>query len=128
MYRVLFLTLLTVAALVPLSAAPIAAQAPALDLANRPAVDGISRTTLRNDERVTVTRVHFAPGAAEPVHTHPFDIMVMPIQSGAAELIVGSETISYLKAGEVYFIARDVPHQLANTSGEPFEVVAVSLR
>lgn len=117
--RPLLLPLLALAAACSTQAAP-AAQAPRLDLANRPAVDGITRTTIRDDARVTVTRVHFAPGAAEPVHTHPFELMIVPVRDGAVTWVVGDRTTSRLEAGAVQFAPANVPHQLANTGGEPF--------
>jgi len=101
---------------------------PALDLASRPAVDGISRTTLRDDAEVTVTRVHFAPGAAEPVHTHPFDLMVVPLQSGSVDWVMGEESIRELSVGDVQFVPRGVSHQLANTGSIPFEVIAIAIK
>lgn len=104
------------------------AQPPGLDLANRPAVAGITRTTLRDDARATVTRVHFAPGAAEPVHTHPYEIMIVPVRAGAVTWIVGDRTTSQLEPGAVQFVPAGVPHQLANTSGAPFEIIAVALK
>ena len=104
------------------------AQAPALDLANRPAVEGITRTTLQNDAAKTVTRVRFDPGAAEPTHTHDYDIMIIPLEGGAAELTVGTVKKSYLYEGEVHVVPKGVPHQLANTSSTPFEIIAVALK
>jgi len=101
---------------------------PALDLATRPAVDGITRTTLRDDAQMTVTRVHFAPGAAEPVHTHPFDIMVVPLQSGSVDLVLGEETIRGLGLGDVQFVPSGVSHQLANVGEVPFELIAIALK
>jgi len=101
---------------------------PALDLATRPAVDGISRTTLRDDAQMTVTRVHFGPGAAEPVHTHPFDIMVVPLQSGSVDWMLGEESIRGLSLGDVQFVPKGVSHQLANIGEVPFEVIAIALK
>ena len=120
--------LLTPFALFLLSAAPLAAQVPGLDLANRPAVEGITRATLKDDARLTVTRVQFAPDAAEPVHTHPYDIMVVPLQDGAAELVIGEERKAFLSEGDVQFIPKDVPHQLVNKSGSPFVIIAVAIK
>ena len=59
-----------------LSTSPVAAQVPRLDLANRPAVEGITRTTLREDARFTVTRVQFALDAAEPRIGNPTAIRI----------------------------------------------------
>jgi len=101
---------------------------PSRELADRPAIDGITRTTLRDDSTMTVTRVHFAPGAAEPVHTHAFDLIVIPLQAGEVDLVIDRETIRGLDLGQVQFIARDLPHQLVNSTDTPFEVIAVTVR
>lgn len=94
----------------------------------RPSVDGITRATLRDDETLTVTRVHFAPGAAEPLHTHAFELVVVPLVAGTVEWIVDGETTASLGPGEVQFVARDVPHQLINAGDEPFEVIAIAVK
>jgi len=107
--------------------APVGA-VPGLDLANRPAVEGITRTTLRDDAQATVTRVHFAPGAAEPVHTHPYPILIVPIRAGAVTWVVDGQSTTYLEVGAVQHVAGGVPHQLANTGTEPFEIIAVALK
>ena len=48
----------------------------------RPETPGVTRTTLKDDAKSTVIRVHFKPGAAEPPHTHPYDIIIVPIVAG----------------------------------------------
>ena len=50
--------------------------------AGRPETPGITRTTLKDDAKSTVTRVHFEPGAAEPPHTHPYDVILVPVITG----------------------------------------------
>lgn len=102
---------------------------PALPLgAGRPAVAGITRTTLKDDAKVAVTRVHFAPGAAEPVHTHPYDIVLVPVIAGPVEWTVAGKRVTQLGVGDVQFVARDVPHQLRNSGPGPFELIAIATK
>ncbi len=102
---------------------------PALPLGSgRPEVPGITRTTLKDDAKMTVTRVHFAPGASEPVHTHPYDIVLVPVLSGPVDWTVAGRRVTQLDAGDVQFVARDVAHQLRNTGQGPFELIAIATK
>jgi quercetin dioxygenase-like cupin family protein len=94
----------------------------------RPDVSGITRTTIRDDERAAVTRVHFVPGAAEPLHTHDFDLLVVPLTAGRVEWLFGEERIDFLDVGEVQFVPAGVVHQLVNAGDAPFEVIAVAIK
>lgn len=94
----------------------------------RPAVPGITRTTLKDDAKVTVTRVHFAPGASEPVHTHPYDIVLVTVIAGPVDWTVADRRVTQLGVGDVQFVARDVPHQLRNTGRGPFEMIAIAAK
>ncbi len=96
--------------------------------AGRPEVPGITRTTLKDDAKVTVTRVHFAPGAGEPVHTHPYDIVLVPVIAGPVDWTVADKRVTALSVGDVQFVARDVPHQLRNTGRAPFEMIAIATK
>ena len=102
---------------------------PALPLGTgRPEIPGITRTTLKDDAKVTVTRVHFAPGASEPVHTHPYDIVLVPVVSGPVDWTVAGRRVTQLGVGDVQFVARDVPHQLRNAGQGPFELIAIATK
>ena len=94
----------------------------------RPDVAGITRTTLKDDAKVTVTRVHFAPGASEPVHTHPYDIVLVPVIAGPVDWIVAGRRVTPLGVGDVQFVPRDVAHQLRNTGPGPVEIIAIAAK
>ena len=49
----------------------------------------------------TVTRVHFEPGAFEPPHTHPYDVILVPVTGGPVDTGIGDSTLSTWKAGDV---------------------------
>ncbi|HUE87930.1 MAG TPA: cupin domain-containing protein [Vicinamibacterales bacterium] len=99
-------------------------EAPAL-----PAPAGITRTPVLDNAETRVTHVTFASRAREPVHTHPFDLVVVQLTPGRVEVRVGKDvsTREYA-AGEVIFLPRDVPHAVSNVDREPFELLSVGIK
>jgi len=99
-------------------------EAPAL-----PAPEGITRTPVLENADARVTRVEFAPAAREPVHSHPFDMVVVPLTAGRIELRLAErlETRDYA-AGEPMFLPRDVPHAVASAASAPLEVLSVGIK
>ena len=104
--------------------------APSLPLgAGRPEVAGITRTTLKDDAKSTVTRVHFKPGAAEPPHQHPYDVILVPDTDGSIDFSVeGGKTVTSVKSGEVQFVPKNTTHHLKNTGTKDFELIAIALK
>ena len=125
----LVLTLIAVLALAP---AVFTQQTPPPSLpigAGRPDVQGITRTILRDDAKVAVTRVHFDPGAGEQPHTHPTDIMIVPVTTGPVEFANGTNPkMTSLKAGDVQFVPKEVVHYVKNTGKQPFELIAITMK
>jgi quercetin dioxygenase-like cupin family protein len=118
-------SILALALLVP---SLVRAQAP-VDLANgRAARPGITRTTIKDDAKVAVTRVRFAPGAAEVPHTHPYDVILVPLVSGVVTVQIGDKKITSVKSGEVQFVPHDVTHFVANTGKTTFELIAIGVK
>jgi len=52
---------------------------------------GITRTPVLDNEAMRVVRVRFAPGAREPVHTHPNDLLTIQISRGTVEILNRAE-------------------------------------
>jgi quercetin dioxygenase-like cupin family protein len=96
--------------------------------AGRPETPGITRTQLKDDEKSTVTRVHLIPGAAEPVHTHATDLILIPVTDGTVEWIVAGRKVTSFKPGEVQFVPKLTEHQLKNTGTKDFEAIAVAIK
>jgi quercetin dioxygenase-like cupin family protein len=94
-----------------------------------PTPAGITRTAVLENADARVTRVAFAPAAREPVHTHPFDLVVVPLTAGRLELRLGDrvETHEYA-TGEPMFLPRDVPHAVANAASTKVEVLSVGIK
>jgi quercetin dioxygenase-like cupin family protein len=90
---------------------------------------GITRTPVLDNAETRVARVAFAPGAREPIHAHPFDLVVVQLTPGRMEVRVGDQvTVKNYAAGEAIFLPRDVPHAVSNVDGKPFDVLSVGIK
>lgn len=90
---------------------------------------GITRSPLFDNERASVTRVTFAPGARETTHTHPTDIIVILTSPGEIELVVADMTTTGRQdPGKVFFIPANTVHRAANVGDKPFDVIVVTLK
>lgn len=96
--------------------------------AGRPETPGVTRTPMHDDAKSAAVRVHFQPGAKEPPHTHPYDVLLIPLADHPVEFTVGDKTIKAFTRGTVQFIPKDVTHLLANTGSGPLEFVTVALK
>jgi quercetin dioxygenase-like cupin family protein len=93
------------------------------------APDGITRSPVLDNAEARVTRVGFAAGAREPIHTHPFDLVVVQLTPGRLEVRVGDEvTVRDYAAGEVLFLPRDIPHAVSNVGTQPLDVLSVGIK
>ena len=83
-----------------------------------------------DNKRVRVTRFHFAPGAATGYHKHDYDYVIVPGTTGKLKLIGpdGAESIAELTAGQCYFRAAGVEHDVINANDFPFSFVEVELK
>jgi len=95
---------------------------------NRPATPGITRATLKDEAKYSVARVTFAPGAGEVPHTHPYDIIIIPVKTGPAVIMVGDSKTTSVKSGEAQFVPHDVVHSVTNTGTTEFEVITVGIK
>jgi quercetin dioxygenase-like cupin family protein len=90
---------------------------------------GLSRTSLLDNSDVVVTRLEFEPEVREPLHTHPYDLLVVPITSGRIDMQVGDKKTMHTYAiGESIFIPRGVPHTGANAGTAPFRVLGIAIK
>lgn len=102
---------------------------PGGDAPASPAPAGITRTPVLENAEARVTHVTFASQAREPVHTHPFDLVVVQLTAGRVEVRVGDNTSTREYApGEVIFLPRDVPHAVSNVDRGSFELLSVGIK
>lgn len=86
------------------------------------------RTSILDNGTVAVTKLHFAPGAAEPVHTHPFPILIVQLTSGTVNVSDREMLRVGGRPGEVWFIPANTRHAAANRSGGGVDMLAVALK
>jgi quercetin dioxygenase-like cupin family protein len=99
-------------------------EAPAL-----PTPTGITRSPVLDNQDARVTRVEFAPGAREPVHSHPFDLIVVPLTGGRLEVRVGDRVETRdVAPGEPLFLPRDVSHAVSNAAGAAIAVLSIGIK
>ena len=107
----------------PLTAALVLLAAQQAAPPSPPALPGITRTDLQQQElsipgrEVIQTQVDFAPGARVPNHRHPGDEIVY-VLSGTLEYRIEGQTIQIVRAGEVLFIPRGAVHSAVNVGVE----------
>ena len=76
-------------------------------------------------ERVTITRVTFAPGAKSPRHTHTASEQVWVALRGSGMLLLRDSTIAPFAEGDVVRFAEGDVHGFENTG--PVEFVYLSV-
>jgi quercetin dioxygenase-like cupin family protein len=90
---------------------------------------GITRKPLLDNPQAAATHVTFSAGAREPVHMHPYDLVVVPLTAARMELLLGpATTVQDYAPGDVIFLPRDVPHSVSSRHPEPFELVSVGVK
>ena len=90
---------------------------------------GITRKPVLDNPQAAATHVTFSPGAREPVHMHPFDLVIVPLTAARMELLLGPATaVGEYVPGDAIFLPRNVPHSLSSRHPEPFEAVSVAVK
>jgi quercetin dioxygenase-like cupin family protein len=90
---------------------------------------GITRTPVFDNPDARVTRVAFAPGSREPVHSHPFDLVLVQLSAGRVEVRLGDAvTAKDYEAGDVIYLPRDVPHAVSNVGTAAFDLYSIGVR
>jgi len=90
---------------------------------------GISRKPVLDNAEARVARVAFAPGAREPMHSHPFDLVLVQLNPGRMEVLLGDDkTVKDYAAGEVLFLPRNIPHAVSNADKASFELMSIAVK
>jgi quercetin dioxygenase-like cupin family protein len=91
--------------------------------------EGIVRTPVLENDEVRVTDVKFSPGAREPEHTHPYDLVLVALSGGKVELHLGNtRELEDRQPGFVWFLPRDVTHAAASAAPGPVEFLSVGIK
>ena len=86
-------------------------------------------TVLIDNERVRVTRWHFAPGAATGWHRHEYDYVIVPLTDGRLKLVeADGERHSELETGAPYFRETGVEHDVVNANDYEFTFIEIELK
>jgi quercetin dioxygenase-like cupin family protein len=95
----------------------------------RQALPGIMRKPLLDKPDLTVTRLEFAADVRESVHTHPYDLAVVPTMQARLDVQVGhKKEVRAYKSGEIIYIPRNVPHAVANAATTSSRILAIVIK
>lgn len=87
------------------------------------------RPALVNNERVSVTRLTFAAGQREQMHSNANDMIVIMATPGEVEFALGDEkTTGHEEPGKTWYIPKQPPHALSNVGSTPFDFVLITLK
>jgi quercetin dioxygenase-like cupin family protein len=86
------------------------------------------RRVILDNPTATVTRLRFAPGAKEEVHTHPFPLLIVQVSSGTVNVTDREVVRLGNRPGEIWFIAPETRHAVVNRSGAAIEMLAVAIK
>ena len=86
-------------------------------------------TVLIDNERVRVTRWHFAPGSATGWHRHEYHYVVVPLTDGKLRLVeADGSRYSELKVGVPYFRETGVEHDVVNANDHEFTFIEIEMK
>src|SRR5215813_7376084 len=86
---------------------------------------GITRRLLIDQPTVQTVRTSYAPGARESRGPHPYDVVLVPLNSGSIHLNIPGQPDPAWRPGEAIFIKRGTDHQLVNAGNSAIEFVSV---
>lgn len=88
-----------------------------------------ARTPVLDNATVTVTRLRFAPGTGESVHTHAFPLLIVQLTPGVVDLTVDDmRARGPRETGVVTFVPANVPHAAVNAGSTSFDLIAVAVK
>jgi len=82
-----------------------------------------------NTDRVVVTEWRFDPGAETGSHSHKRDYVVVPLTSGALQMVVdGISSESVLEYGVSYARSAGAEHNVLNLNNFEFRFIEIELK
>jgi quercetin dioxygenase-like cupin family protein len=93
-------------------------------------VKASARPTVQVDnDRARVTEWRFAPGAATGWHRHEHDYVVVPMTTGQLRATSREgDSLADLAAGQAYYRAAGVEHDIANPNPHEFVFVEIEVK
>jgi quercetin dioxygenase-like cupin family protein len=93
-------------------------------------VKASARPTVQVDnDRARVTEWRFAPGAATGWHRHEHDYVIVPMTTGRLRISSREgESLADLAAGQAYFRAAGVEHDVVNPNPHEFVFVEIEVK
>ncbi len=93
-------------------------------------MSGSARPTVQVDnDRVRVTEWRFATGAATGWHRHEHDYVIVPLTTGRLRITSREgESLPDLVAGQAYFRAAGVEHDVVNPNPHEFVFVEIEVK
>ncbi len=93
------------------------------------ALPGVTRTPMLDKPDVIVTRLEFEAEVREAVHTHPYDLLVVPTTPARLDVQIGDKkSVRGYAVGEAFFIPRNVPHAVANVGTSSFRLLSIRFK
>lgn len=90
---------------------------------------GVTRKPLLDNHDVTVTRLEFEAEVREPVHTHPYDLLIVPISSARLDMQLGhKKQVGRYAVGEAIFVPRGTAHAVANVGTASFRLLGIRIK
>jgi quercetin dioxygenase-like cupin family protein len=87
------------------------------------------RSALVNNDRVSITRLTFAAGQREQMHSNASDVIVVLVTPGDVEYAIGDEkTSGHEEPGKVWYVPKQPPHALSNIGTTPFDFILVTMK
>ena len=93
------------------------------------ALPGLSRSLKLDNPDLSVTRLEFDPDIRESVHTHPYDLVIVPLTHARIDLQLGAKKdVRSYGTGQAIFVPKGVPHAVANVGTAPFRILGVAIK
>lgn len=91
--------------------------------------EAATSTVFIDNERITVTKWRFAPGASTGWHRHEHDYVIVPLMDGRLKLLTAAgESFGEMKAGVPYFREAGVEHDVINANDAEYAFIEIELK
>jgi quercetin dioxygenase-like cupin family protein len=90
---------------------------------------GVTRKPLIDNQDLAVTRLEYEAEVREPVHTHPYDLLIVPISPARLDMQLGhKKQVGRYVAGDAIFVPRGTAHAVANVGTASFRILGIRIK